>query len=86
MDKTIIFIPSRLAAKRLPNKPLLRINGLSIINHVYQKAKSSNIGEVYVATGDVEIFKDITENGGKCILTKKNIKRELIEFLKLIKN
>jgi len=34
MTKTIILIPSRLAAKRLPNKPLLKINGKSIINHV----------------------------------------------------
>jgi len=71
MSKTIILIPSRLAATRLPNKPLLKINNLSIINHVYQKAKSTGIGEAYVATGDKEIFKDVTENGGKCILTEK---------------
>ena len=38
MTKTIILIPSRFAATRLPNKPLLKINGMSIINHVYQKA------------------------------------------------
>ena len=52
MTKTIILIPSRLAATRLPNKPLLKINGLSIINHVYEKAKSAKIGDVFVATGD----------------------------------
>ena len=71
MSKTIILIPSRLAATRLPNKPLLKINNLSIINHVYQKAKSTGIGEAYVATGDKEIFKDVTGNGGNCILTEK---------------
>ena len=71
MSKTIILIPSRLAATRLPNKPLLKINGTSIINHVYEKAKSSNIGEVFVATGDQEIFKEVTKKGGKCILTEK---------------
>ena len=71
MSKTIILIPSRLAAKRLPNKPLLKINGISIINHVYEKAKSSNIGDVFVATGDPQIFEEVTKNGGKCILTEK---------------
>ena len=71
MNKTIIFIPSRLAATRLPNKPLLKINGLSIINHVYKKAKSVGVADVYVATGDIEIFQDVTDEGGKCILTEK---------------
>ena len=72
MTKTIILIPSRLAATRLPNKPLLKINGLSIINHVYEKALSTNIGDVFVATGDKEIFEEVNKKGGKCILTKKN--------------
>tara|TARA_B100001540_G_scaffold207838_1_gene183082 strand:- start:15 stop:755 length:741 start_codon:yes stop_codon:yes gene_type:complete len=71
MSKTIILIPSRLAATRLPNKPLLKINGTSIINHVYEKAKSSKIGDVFVATGDEEIFEEVTKKGGKCILTEK---------------
>jgi len=71
MNKTIIFIPSRLAATRLPKKPLLKINNLSIINHVYQRAKSTSIGEVYVATGDKVIFDEVVENGGKCVLTEK---------------
>ena len=70
MTKTIILIPSRLAATRLPNKPLLKINGLSIINHVYEKALSTNIGDVFVATGDMEIFEEVTKKGGNCILTK----------------
>jgi 3-deoxy-manno-octulosonate cytidylyltransferase (CMP-KDO synthetase) len=71
MTKTIILIPSRLSATRLPNKPLLKINNLSIVNHVYQKAKSTGIGEVYVATGDKKIFQEVIENGGNCILTEK---------------
>jgi len=74
MTKTIILIPSRLAATRLPNKPLLKINGLSIINHVYQKAESAEIGDTYVATGDERIYEEVTKNGGKCILTEKNHK------------
>jgi len=71
MTKTIILIPSRLAATRLPNKPLLKINGLSIINLVYEKALSAEIGDVFVATGDEEIFEEVTKKGGKCVLTNK---------------
>ena len=70
MTKTIILIPSRLAATRLPNKPLLKINGTSIINHVYEKAKSSNIGDVFVATGDKKIYEEVTKNGGQCVFTE----------------
>ena len=47
--KTLVIIPSRLSASRLPGKPLLKINGLSIISHVYKKAQEANIGEVFVA-------------------------------------
>ena len=54
--KTLIIIPSRLSATRLPGKPLLKINGLSIISHVFKKAKQANIGEVYVAAEDKEII------------------------------
>ena len=72
--KTIVIIPSRLKASRLPGKPLLKINGLSIITHVFKKAEKANIGEVVVATEDQEIMDDVKKNGGKAILTNKNHK------------
>ena len=74
MQKTLILIPSRLSATRLPGKPLLKINDLSIISHVVKKAEHSEIGEVYVATEDNEIMEDVKDNGGKAILTSKNHK------------
>ena len=67
--KTLVIIPSRLSATRLPGKPLLKINGLSIISHVFKKALEANIGEVYVATEDKEIMDDVNSNGGQAILT-----------------
>ncbi len=67
--KTLIIIPSRLSATRLPGKPLLKINGLSIVSHVFNKATKANIGDVYVATEDQEIIDDVTHNGGQAILT-----------------
>jgi len=72
--KTLVIIPSRLSAKRLPGKPLLKINGLSIISHVFKKAMKANIGEVLVATEDQEIFDDVKQNGGQAILTNKHHK------------
>ncbi len=74
MSKTLILIPSRLGAKRLPGKPLLEINKKSIIYHVYKKAVDAKIGKVFVATGDKKIYENIINQGGKCILTKKNHK------------
>ena len=72
--KTLVIIPSRLSATRLPGKPLLKINGLSIISHVFKKAEEANIGEVVVATEDQEIMDDVKKNGGQAILTRKNHK------------
>ena len=69
MSKTVILIPSRLSATRLPGKPLLKINGTSIISHVVKKAKEADIGDVYVATEDKEILDDVNLNGGKAVLT-----------------
>jgi len=72
MNKTAIIIPSRMSASRLKGKPLLTINNLPIICHVVNKAKKANIGEVYVATEDKEIFDVVEKNGGKAVLTRKH--------------
>ena len=74
MSKSVILIPSRLSATRLPRKPLLEINGISIISHVVKKAKEADIGDVYVATEDKEIVDDVKLNGGKAILTSNRHK------------
>ena len=70
--KTLTIIPSRLSASRLPGKPLLKINGLSMISHVFKKAQDANIGEVIVAAEDQEIVDDVKKNGGEAIITSKN--------------
>ena len=67
--KTLIIIPSRMSATRLPGKPLLKINGQSIISQVSKKAEEANIGEVIVATEDQEIVDDVKSNGFNAILT-----------------
>ena len=72
--KTLTIILSRLSATRLPGKPLLKINNLSIISHVFRRAQEANIGDVIVAAEDQEIVDDVVKNGGRAILTGKNHK------------
>ena len=81
-----------MSASRLPGKPLLKINGISIIQHVYNKAKATNLGKVYVATEDAEIQTEIEKNGGNSIMTSKNHQTgtdrifEAVEKIKDIEN
>ena len=63
-----------MSATRLPGKPLLKINGLSIISHVSKKAEEANIGDVIVATEDQEIIEDVRSNGFNAILTSNEHK------------
>mgnify|MGYP001205711392 CR=1 FL=1 len=70
MKNTAIIIPTRLGAKRFPNKPLVKINNIPMIIHVLNRAKESKVGEVIVATPDEEIFRVVEKNGFKAILTK----------------
>ena len=72
MKNTVIIIPTRLGAKRFPNKPLEKINNVPMIIHVLNRAKESKVGDVLVATPDNEIFQIVKDNGGKAILTKEN--------------
>jgi len=72
MKNTIIIIPTRLGAKRFPNKPLAKIKNIPMIVHVFNKAKLSSVGKVFVATPDSEIFDIVKKNGGQAIMTKDN--------------
>ena len=72
--KTLIIIPSRMSATRLPGKPLLKINGLSIISRVSKIAEQANIGDVIVATEDQEIIDDVKTNGFNAVLTSNKHK------------
>ena len=58
-----------MSATRLPGKPLLKINNLSIISHVVNKAKNADVGRVVVCTEDQSILEDVLKNGGEAVLT-----------------
>ena len=71
--KIIGIIPSRMASRRFPNKPLMDINGIPMIGHVYNRMKlCKDFSEVYVATCDQEIIDYIKGIGGKCIVTAES--------------
>ena len=69
MSKVITMIPVRMAATRLPNKPLLDINGKSLIQRVYENVKKVIPGDVVVAAGDQTIVDECAKFGAKAVLT-----------------
>ncbi|MDR0484973.1 MAG: 3-deoxy-manno-octulosonate cytidylyltransferase [Alphaproteobacteria bacterium] len=69
----IIVIPTRLAATRLPNKPLRLINNLPMIIHVVNRAIEADIAEILVAAGDQEILDTLKSYNIKGILTDPNL-------------
>ena len=71
--KTAIIIPSRMSSKRFPNKPMAKINGIPMIERVWQQGINSKIGDVYVACSEDEVFNLITAKGGKAIMTDPNL-------------
>ncbi|CAN5208229.1 3-deoxy-manno-octulosonate cytidylyltransferase [soil metagenome] len=67
--RTLVLIPARMAATRLPGKPLLDIAGLPMIVHVLRQAKAANIGRVAVATDSIEIAAAVEAHGGEAVMT-----------------
>jgi 3-deoxy-manno-octulosonate cytidylyltransferase (CMP-KDO synthetase) len=68
--RTLVLIPARMAATRLPGKPLLDIAGLPMIVHVLRRAEAARIGRVAVATDTPEIAAVVTAHGGEAVMTR----------------
>ena len=74
--KIISIIPARMGSSRFPGKPLAKINGIPMIQHVYRNVKKSKIiSEVVVATCDKIIFDFVRSINGIVIMTSKKHKR-----------
>lgn len=68
--KVVGIIPARFDSVRLPGKPLMMINGKSMIQRVYEQSlKSKLIRKVVIATDDKRIFDEVINFGGYCIMT-----------------
>src|SRR5882757_5243131 len=69
-NRTLVLIPARMAATRLPGKPLLDIAGLPMIVHVMRRAEAAKIGRVAVATDTPEIAAVVTAHGFEAVMTR----------------
>lgn len=70
---TIIVIPARMAARRLPGKPLADVNGVPMIVHVWRRAMEAKVGHVLVAAAESEIASAVKAAGGDAIVTEPNL-------------
>jgi len=69
-------IPARMSATRFPNKPLAKICGLPMIEHVYKRcAMSPALSSLYIATCDEEVVRVTEAFGGKAVMTKDTHQR-----------
>ncbi len=74
--KIVAIIPARLGSSRFPGKPLARILGRTMIEHVYRRtAMSRSLADTYVATCDDEIRRAVEAFGGKAIMTSDRHQR-----------
>lgn len=73
MSKIVTMIPTRMASSRLPNKPLIDINGKTLIQRVYENVKKVVPGDVFIAAGDQVIVDECLKFGAKAILTDPSL-------------
>jgi 3-deoxy-manno-octulosonate cytidylyltransferase (CMP-KDO synthetase) len=66
----IVVIPARLAATRLPNKPLADIHGEPMIVHCWRRAVEADLGPVLVAAADAAIAEVVRAAGGTAVMTE----------------
>ncbi len=70
--EVLILIPARMAATRLPDKPLADINGTPMIVHVLRRAQEADIGRAVVATDSPAIADAVTAAGGEAVMTRSD--------------
>jgi 3-deoxy-manno-octulosonate cytidylyltransferase (CMP-KDO synthetase) len=72
MADIVILIPARMAASRLPGKPLADIAGTPMIVHVMRRAEAARLGPVWVATDTPEIEAAVRACGGQAVMTRSD--------------
>jgi 3-deoxy-manno-octulosonate cytidylyltransferase (CMP-KDO synthetase) len=71
--KSVLIIPARYKSSRFPGKPLIVLNGKTMIQRVWEQcSKAFDSDLIYIATEDERIVKHCEENGMQCILTSDN--------------
>jgi 3-deoxy-manno-octulosonate cytidylyltransferase (CMP-KDO synthetase) len=84
--ETIIIIPSRMASTRFPNKPMALIDGIPMVQRVWQQAILSKLGKVVVACCEYPVFDLINSLGGEAIMTSPNLPSGTDRIFEVIRN
>jgi 3-deoxy-manno-octulosonate cytidylyltransferase (CMP-KDO synthetase) len=69
----IVAIPARLAATRLPDKPLAEIAGEAMIVHVWRRAVEADVGPVVVACAEQRVADVVEAAGGRAVVTDPDL-------------
>ena len=84
--KTIIVIPSRMASTRFPNKPMALIDGIPMVQRVWEQATIANLGSVLVACCEKDVFNLINSIGGTAVMTNPSLPSGTDRIYEAIKN
>lgn len=74
--RVVVGIPARMGSSRFPGKPLAKILGIPMVEHVYRRCQQAkNLDDLFVAACDEEVRQAILRFGGKVYMTPKEISR-----------
>ena len=69
LSSVIVVIPARYGSSRFPGKPLVKLAGKPMVQHVYERARACrSVNEVLVATDDERIKQAVEQFGGRAIM------------------
>lgn len=88
MNNLLICVPCRYNSSRLPGKPLLKINGLSIVNLVFLNImKINNIkkSNIIFLTDDERIYNEVIGFGANCYVSKQDCENGTIRIINYLK-
>src|SRR5436309_4765546 len=72
-ETAIAIIPARYHSTRLPGKPVIEIQGKTLIEHVYRRVEqAANVARIVVATDDERISQAVERFGGNVIMTRRD--------------
>lgn len=72
-ETAIAIIPARYSSTRLPGKPVIKIHGKTLIEHVYRRVQlAESLDRILIATDDERIFREVERFGGEAIMTRSD--------------
>jgi len=73
VDAAIAIIPARFNSTRFPGKPVVKIAGKTLVEHVYRRVEqASQVSRVLVATDDERIAGAVERFGGSALMTRSD--------------